>query len=280
MSPQPAPPAPTTAEGRQGLDALLSDPRHALIALDFDGTLAPIVDDPDQARAHPRAVDALIRLAPRIGTLALITGRPAQTAAQNARLTDHPELSGVTVLGAYGAERWHHGHLTLPPPHPGVEALRHELPALLRRSDTDPGVHIEDKGHALAVHTRRAQHPTAAFTALEGPLHQLARAHQLRLEPGRLVLELRPPGADKGQALTDLVTSTGARAVVYGGDDLGDLPAYDALLGLRAAGTVRGTLVSAGNPEVTALNDRADLVVDGPEGVAELLERIAETLGD
>ena len=70
-------PRPSTREGQAGLDALLADPRHALIAADFDGTLAPIVPRPGDARAHPGARPALAALAGSVGTLAVITGRPA-----------------------------------------------------------------------------------------------------------------------------------------------------------------------------------------------------------
>ena len=69
-------PRPATAAGQAGLDALLADPRQALVAADFDGTLAPIVDRPGDARAHPGAVAALTALAGAVGTLAVITGRP------------------------------------------------------------------------------------------------------------------------------------------------------------------------------------------------------------
>ncbi len=70
-------PVPPSAAGRAGLAALLRDPRRALIALDFDGTLSPIVADPAAARPHPGAIDTLRRLAPLAGTLAIITGRQA-----------------------------------------------------------------------------------------------------------------------------------------------------------------------------------------------------------
>jgi len=75
-----SPPGSATPEGQAGLDALLADPRHALVAADFDGTLAPIVDRPGDARAHPGAVPALTALAGAVGTLAIITGRPAADA--------------------------------------------------------------------------------------------------------------------------------------------------------------------------------------------------------
>src|SRR6185503_12816883 len=73
--PQPQLPDPTTDAGRVGLAALLTEPGAALLGLDFDGTLAPIVPDPDAARAHPDVPPALVRLASRLGRVAVITGR-------------------------------------------------------------------------------------------------------------------------------------------------------------------------------------------------------------
>ncbi|MDG9704229.1 trehalose-phosphatase [Streptomyces sp. DH37] len=272
-------PAPTTPAGRDGLAALLADPGRAVVALDFDGTIAPIVPDPDRARAHPDAVPVLARLAPLLRSVVIVTGRPAETAARYGGFAGAPGLEHLVVLGAYGAERWDAatGETRTPPPHPGVEAVRTELPGLLEKTGAPRGTAIEDKGRALAVHTRRADDPAGAFEALREPLAELAARHGLAVEPGRFVLELRPPGMDKGVALTDFLRETGAGSVLYGGDDLGDLAAYDAVDRLRAGG-VPGVLLCSGSEEVTALAERADLVVDGPAGVVALLGGLADAL--
>ncbi|POX65182.1 trehalose-phosphatase [Streptomyces sp. Ru62] len=273
-------PTPRTQAGQDGLAALLAQPRTALIGLDFDGTLAPIVADPEQARAHPGAVPALAALAPEIASVAVITGRPPEVAVRYGGFADVPGLAHLTVLGHYGAERWEAatGELTAPPPHPGVAAVRAELPGLLERAGAGEGTWIEEKGRALAVHTRRAPDPQAAFEALRAPLADLATRHGLIVEPGRMVLELRPPGMDKGVALLDHARAVKAGCVVYAGDDLGDLPAFAAVEKLRTNG-VPGLLVCSGSTEVTELADRADLVVDGPEGVVGLLRALAAQLG-
>ncbi|MFE4966891.1 trehalose-phosphatase [Streptomyces sp. NPDC056660] len=268
-------PTPRTPAGREGLEALLSQPRSALVGLDFDGTLAPIVADPEQARAHPDAVPALAALAPKVAAVAVITGRPAEIAVRYGGFAGVPGLDHLVVLGHYGAERWDAatGEITAPPPHPGIAAVRAELPAVIEAAGAR-GTWIEDKGHAVAVHTRRADDPQATFESLRAPLTDLATRHALIVEPGRLVLELRPPGMDKGVALREYAREIGAGAVLYAGDDLGDIPAFAAVEKLRAEG-VPGLLVCSGSTEVTDLADRADLVVDGPEGVVRLLENLA-----
>ncbi|MEU3536721.1 MULTISPECIES: trehalose-phosphatase [Streptomyces] len=272
-------PSPATQAGRDGLAALLAHPTAAVIGLDFDGTLAPIVDDPEQARAHPAAVAALTALAPKVAHVAVITGRPAGVAVRYGGFAGVPGLDHLTVLGHYGAERWDAttGTVTAPAPHPGVAAVRAELPGLLDRIGAWQGTWIEEKGRAVAVHTRRAQDPQAAYEALRAPLAELATRHGLIVEPGRMVLELRPPGMDKGVALGEYLRETGAGSVLYAGDDLGDLPAYAAVDKLRSEGTP-GLLVCSGSTEVTELAERADLVVDGPEGVVGLLTALAAQL--
>ncbi|MFB9249615.1 trehalose-phosphatase [Sphaerisporangium melleum] len=254
-----------------------------MIGLDFDGTLAPIVPDPADARVDPAAAAALVRLGGLVGAVAIVTGRPAATAVAYGQVEGGPGLGdvpGLVVLGQYGLERWEAGELTSPPPPPGVARVRAELPGLLAShghpvSDGGvPGVTIEDKGRALAVHTRRAADPEGSLRALREPLAKLAAETGLLVEPGRLVLELRPAGMDKGHALAAFLAERGARSVLFAGDDLGDLAAFEAV---RLSG-LPGVTVCSASAEVTALAERADIVVNGPAGIAALLSALADAL--
>jgi len=250
---------------------MLRDPGRALIALDFDGTLAPIVADPAAARAGPAAVSALRRLAPLAGTLAIITGRPALDAVEYGQFGLVP---GLIVLGHYGRERWQAGTLTAPPASPAVASARRELPAVLAAAGAPDGTWTEDKGDAVAVHTRRAARPAEALETLRGPLARLAARTGLVVEPGKFVIELRPDGADKGAALKDLAAKRRPGSALFCGDDLGDEPAFRAVRELRAAG-IPGLTVCSGSAEATGLAAEADLVVPGPDGVAALLSSLA-----
>jgi trehalose 6-phosphate phosphatase len=265
-------PQPQTEEGRTGLAVLLAAPARALIALDFDGTLAPIVADPAAARATAGAVRAVRQLARLAGRVAIITGRPAADAARFAGVADVP---GVTVLGHYGRQRWERGQLSGSALPPGLAVARADLPAVLASAAADPGTWIEDKGEAVAVHTRRAAQPLGELDRLRGPLAELANRTGLALEPGRLVLELRPPGVDKGAALRELVAEHSPDAVLFCGDDLGDRAAFEFVRQMRAEGTP-GLLVASGSAETPDdITTAADLVVDGPAGVADLLAGLA-----
>lgn len=259
-----------TPQGQQALDGILHHPSQALIGLDFDGTLAPIVPDPRDARPLPAVLPVLTRLAAKIGTLAVITGRPAADAVAFGGLDQVP---GLIVLGHYGLQRWQDGQLATLPPAPGLDVVRGELPGLLASADaTDAWV--EDKQNAIAVHTRRTADPQGELDRIRAPLNELAARTGLRTEPGRFVIELRPPGTDKGAALRELVKERNARYVMFMGDDLGDMPAFAEVRALREQG-IPGCAVVSGSTESPDVAAAADLVVDGPAGVTGLLTTIA-----
>ncbi|MFI6511745.1 trehalose-phosphatase [Streptosporangium sp. NPDC050855] len=253
------------ANTTDGLKAIVADPAGAVIGLDFDGTLSPIVPDPAAARIAPGGAEVLTRLGGLIGSLVIVTGRPAAVAVEYGSLAAVP---GLVVLGHYGLERWEAGALAAPPVHPGLDEARAGLLTLVAGLD---GVRIEDKERAVAVHTRQAADPWATLEALAGPVATLAASAGLTVEPGKLVLELRPPGIDKGVALDAFLRERAARSVLFAGDDLGDLPAFAAV---RGSG-LPGVTVFSGSPEIEV---EADLVVDGPTGVLELLSSIADAI--
>ncbi len=262
----------TTQRGQDGLAAIAKNPAGCLAGFDYDGTVAPIVPDPARAAAHPGVIRALRQLASTVGTVAIITGRPAKVAVELAGFAGIEGLESMIVVGHYGLERWdaESGRLTETTPPPGLDVVRDELPDLLAEiglAEAD----IEDKDLSVAVHVRRMANPGAAYSTMVVPLTELAARTGLAAEPGRMVVELRPPGMDKGQALRALVGERAATSVIFAGDDLGDLTAYDEVDRLRQEG-VPGLLVCSGSDEVTELAERADVVVDGPSGVAHFLD--------
>jgi trehalose 6-phosphate phosphatase len=267
-----------SAAGGQALQAIMNSPSDTLFATDFDGTLAPIVEDPAQASADPRAVAALGRLGQYVGTVVVITGRAARTAVELGGFREIAGLSSMIVLGQYGVERWNavDDEYVLPPEPPQVSEVAEELPEMLDSLGL-AGARIEDKGRAIAVHTRLLPDPEGALVNLEGPLRELAARHGLVLEPGKKVWEIRAPGMDKGVALRSIVDETGARQVIFAGDDLGDLSAFRAVRDLSSEG-VAGFLVCSASTEEDALTELSDVVVDGPPGLAAWLTDLAERL--
>ena len=266
-------------QGRSAWDAVVADPRRALVCSDFDGVLSPIVPDPDTAYASEAAVRALERLGGRVGKVAVITGRVARKAVELGRLEGRVGLENLSVLGLYGAQRWDAatGEFLEPEPPEGIAAVRSELPELLERLGL-AGARVEDKRLSIGVHTRELSDPSGALARLREPLADLAQRHGLHVEPGRNVIELRAPGRDKGIALRELIEEVDPGVVVFAGDDLGDVAAFEAVRELRASGRIGGLLVCSGSDEQDALVALADVVVDGPDGVAALFDRLADHL--
>jgi trehalose 6-phosphate phosphatase len=258
------------------LALVVADPGGTLLALDFDGTLAHIVDGPTTAFGHAHAVDALARLSPLLGRVAIVTGRPVRQVLELGGFLNRPGFEHLVVCGQYGAERWDAVDGAPPPSDlvaPVQQALA-TLPGWLVEHGV-PDARLESKGLAVAVHTRGLGQ--GVRDRLIEPLTTLAAGLGLTVELGREVIELRLPGWDKGRVLEGLVDEFDVRHVVFAGDDLGDVPAFDAVDRLRGRG-YSGFLVFSASSEQTALAERADLVLDGPDGVAAWLGRLADAL--
>ncbi len=249
------------------LAPLAESPFRSALCLDFDGTLSAIVADPVGARPLPGVAELLARLAAHLGLVAVISGRPASFLQS---VLASP--SGVRLIGLYGMEEvGADGSRIVAPDAAPWEAVITDVVALAR-AEAPPGIYVEPKGLTLTLHWRNAPEAAdwvAAFVA------QQSEARGLAVHSGRLELELRPPLAvDKGTVVRSL--AAGFDAVAAFGDDIGDLPAFDALAELAATGVAvaRVAVVDTESPAVVA--DRADLVVEGPAGAVALLERLAQ----
>jgi trehalose 6-phosphate phosphatase len=271
-------PEPLSNSGTAALKSIIRSPSQTLLASDFDGTLAPIVEDPERAYADPDAVAALGRLGERVGAIVVITGRPARTAVDLGRFRGVAGLDSMIVVGQYGVERWDAAtdEYRVPPDPPQLSSVAAELPKILDSLRLGEA-RIEDKGRAIAVHTRSLPDPNAALADLADPLADLADRHGLVLTPGKSVWEIRTPGVDKGATLRAIVDETAARHVIFAGDDLGDLPAFRAVRELAAEG-VDGLLVCSASTEEDALTELSDVIVDGPAGFAAWLNELADQL--
>ena len=265
-----------TPEGSQRYDALVAAASTALIGLDFDGVLSTIVEDPSAAAIHPDGPGVLVDLAATVRAVAVITGRPARQAVDLGRLDEVADTlaePNLFVLGQYGNERWsaRTREFEAPLPPEGLAGFVEALPGLLADNDAADAF-VERKGLAVAVHTRRLPEPQAAMDRLLPVLTAAANDRGLEVEPGRQVIEIRGPGMHKGDAVRAIRAETGADAVLFAGDDLGDIEAFKAVADIRAEGSA-GLLVCSGSEEQRALVELSDIVVDGPGGVLTLLAK-------
>lgn len=273
----------TSSAGEQQYAACVRAADHLLVGLDFDGVLAPIVEDPERAHIHPDGQEVLVDLAEQVRAVAVVTGRPARQALDLGGLEAVGNAVGdhgreLFVLGQYGNERWTsvERRVISPAPPRGLATFTSGLPRVLRRAEATDAW-IEEKGLAVAVHTRRLPDSEDALERLLPLLREAAEEHGLDLEPGHLVVEVRAHGMHKGAAVRRLVDELDARAVVFAGDDLGDVEAFKAVRELRGDG-VAGLTVCSASPEGRTpepLRELADVVVPGPDGVLDLLRRLA-----
>ncbi len=236
----------------QDVAARLSPPERSALVLDVDGTLAPIVARPELAVVPPEARDELVRLVASYRLVGVVSGRPTDEVAELVG------VSGVRYEGLYGLE----GSRTVPADIVvQVEGATNQV----------PGAWVERKGASLTVHVREAPDPEAAEERLLPTLIQIAHEAGLEIVRGKRTMELAPPGRRKGGAVDRLVGGADARAVLYAGDDLPDLEAFEALdrLSIRGVRTVKVAISGAETPE--ELVAAADLVVEGPLGMVGLL---------
>lgn len=253
----------------------LTEPGTAGVFTDFDGTLAPIVDDPDAARPLPEAVDVLHRLAARYRTVAVVSGRPAAFLVTHLRLAGPRDGGGdgggrLLGIGLYGLEQADGEGVWVDP---RVATWRSVVDGVAGRADREApdGVLVERKGLSLALHFRTA--PGASAWAARWAAEQAERTGLVR-HGARMSEELRPPLAiDKGTVVADL--GAGLRAACFVGDDRGDLPAFAALDALAGDRGVVALKVAVHSVEAPAeLLAAADVVVDGPGGAVDLLSRL------
>ena len=250
-----------------GLEPLKSDPEATAVIVDFDGTLAVIVDQPEDSQPLPAARSALKELVAAVGTVAVISGRPVEF------LISALDVSGVMVFGQYGLERIENGQVVVDERAQTSIAVVAE--AQLAAVKKWPDLLIEHKGDlALGVHWRttpdRAPEPDdlKAFGAQFG----------LESLPGRMTWEFRPVSTiDKGVVVADILAQRKVRSVLCAGDDVGDIPMFAALNRWEQEDPTRVAVRIGVNSEEApqALLDQADLVVSGPSELAEILSALA-----
>jgi trehalose 6-phosphate phosphatase len=238
------------------LDDVRAQLDRAAIMLDFDGTLAPIVPKPEDARMLDGVTPVLASLVRRALVVAIVTGR------SSAEIRERVPVEGVRIVGSYGFE-------AMPSMAPDVVAEVDRIAA------GEPGAQIEVKGVSVAVHVRGAPEPDAASDRVRAALERVAHRHGLALLEGKRVWELVPAGAgNKGSVVRSVVDDACTHAVLYAGDDVADLDAFAVLARMREEGRYTCAVAVIGPEAPAELAGAADLTVDGPPGLLELLRSL------
>ena len=206
-------------EGRAALERLAR--RRALYAFDFDGTLAPIVERPDDAAAPATTVALLSRLAARVPT-AIVTGR--SIADVRRRLVFEPRH----LIGNHGAEGMPGGaDPAADEAHRGVARGWLAQWSAACDAKAEPGIVVEPKEYSVSIHYRQSSDHDAARHAIGAAIARLHPAP--RVIGGKCVFNLLPEGSpDKGRALRALVDHESYETAFFVGDDLTDEAAFEA----------------------------------------------------
>jgi trehalose 6-phosphate phosphatase len=251
------------------IDVLTERPQETSIFVDYDGSLAPIVERPVDAKALPAALDALRVIVGRFPQVGIVSGRPVDFIERQV------PVPGLVVAGLYGMELLVRGERRVDPrvvPYmDAVAAAADDAEALLA------GVIVERKsGVSVTLHWRVDSARADAVLAVAA---DLAHRHGLAQLRSRFAVELRPPVAiDKGTAVDALLPGYSVGA--FAGDDTGDLPAFTALQRAAADGRLaRALRIGVRSVEMPPdLPDAVDGLVDGPAGLAALLAEVGRRL--
>jgi trehalose 6-phosphate phosphatase len=255
------------------LRPLKADPSNSAVLLDVDGVLAPIVQHPDDAHMPETTRRPLIEVAKRYGVVACVSGRRASDARRIV------SLGSIAYLGSHGSEVLRPGAI--------APELDRELQAWTRRVQNFAQnafgedlkrlrVRLEDKEAIAALHWRGVPDEEGAQAAVAAVAEQAERAG-FTAHWGKKVLEIRPPvRIDKGAGIVNLLRDRDLAAALYVGDDMTDIDAFHGLDELVASGrlvhAVRiGVRSDEGPPQLEA---KADAMVDGTDGVRDLLQSL------
>lgn len=240
-------------------DALtrIAESERLLVALDFDGTLAPLEDEPMKARALPDAASAVAALAALPDTpVAFVSGRSLHDLRE---IAEHADDSPIWLAGSHGAEFWSPGEGALDThDDDAARALRDELrDEMTAQLSALPGVWVEPKTFGFGIHTRVAsrKHARAARAAADRLVAE--RAPHWRRRTGHNIVEYSFRHEGKDSAIAALRERLGATAVLFAGDDVTDEDALaslgDADLGIRV-----GDGETAASVRVGSIQELAD----------------------
>lgn len=245
--------------------------RETTFFFDFDGVLSPVTDDPDASQPVAAVPGVLEQLATAVRRVAIVSARPVSFLRSR-----FASLERVDLYGLYGLEVWHDGAVvTEPAALPWVPAMA-DL-AERARAELPPQTLVEYKRLSVALHYRTA--PQLA-SVVEQWGHEQAERLGLKIQGGRMVVELKPPvDQDKGMVITEGVRN--AECAWYFGDDMSDIKAFDALRAREAVDpNFFGMAVAVANPETGAeVSLAADLTLDSPDAVAEFLTEGLKSFG-
>lgn len=243
------------------------------VITDMDGTLAPIVPNPSDARPTDHNLELLQKLNKILPLVAVVSGRGA------ADVRERVGLDELVYAGNHGLERWRNGGVAVAP------AVQPYLDAIQRaRQDVEaiapPGMWVEDKGATLSIHYRGTDDPQKTARDYRPRILALAEDHDLRMFEGRMIFEIRPPlNMHKGTIFKQLIEENELDAAVYLGDDTTDADALRTAARLRENGDCFAIGVGVQSPDTPeVVTSSADVLVAGVSGVESFFDWLLNAL--
>jgi trehalose 6-phosphate phosphatase len=238
------------------------------LVTDVDGTISSIAPLPAEAVVSPICRHNLSALVDRLDLVAVISGRPLS------EVMGMVGVEGVVYAGNHGLEMWNMG---APEPWPGseryIDIIASAVNGLKDRLGID-GLFFENKGLTASLHYRNCRNIETVRERILTAVRSLPQAGELRITEGRMVVELRPNlEVNKGSALASLIAKYDLAGIIYIGDDVSDVDAFEAIHNAE----IKGIAVGVGSDEAPSLlYDKADFMVRGVEQVERLLGRLVD----
>lgn len=245
---------------------------------DIDGTISHVARVPSEATVGESPRASLRSLARNVQLLGVITGRSAADAA--AML----DLDRTLIVGNHGYERLTEGERFIHPSalvsRASVSACAGIIESLVTSTPRLANAVVENKDLSASVHYRLVDDQDRTVELLRMLVQAVAELHDLQVTQGKLVFEIRPKAVvNKGTAIADIAHEAGLRGVVYLGDDVTDVDAFEALKTLRASGLATLSVGVVSTETHASVLNTADVLVDGVDGCLELLAGVAAALG-
>jgi len=242
------------------------------LVTDVDGTISWIAPTPDEAVVSPMCRRYLTALIDKIDLVSVISGRSLN------EVMGMVGIEGLVYVGNHGLQMWSRG---VPEMWPGseqyIDTITTAVNAIKSMANTE-GLFIENKGLTASIHYRNSPNTEAARSMILAAAESLTKAYNLQVTEGRMVVEMRPNiDVNKGTALKSLIHKYSLSGVIYLGDDVTDVDAFEALHDSGVNGIAIGVSSNEAPPQ---LYDKADFVIHGVSEVERFLGWLVDSTGD
>jgi len=259
----------------KNLDAFTTfkdDPKTGIIT-DIDGTISKIAPTPDEAVVEPLIKDSISKLVKRFKLVAVVSGRSVEDAQ---RMLD---IDGILYVGNHGLEYLKDGKRYIEPDVVKILPQLKKATEKIQNGDICriPGILLEEKGVCFSIHYRQCEDSEKTRKIILDCLKKLEQK-DLKVTEGRKLVELRPPIAfNKGSILEKIVSDNNLKKVIYLGDDITDVDAFDKIKELVSLNKVDGAAIAVKSMEVPPyVMDHADYWVDNVDEVGKFFLWLTE----